>query len=134
MVPFIIRYKWVALLLVVVVAAVVFSPSILPWLLSGTGKAQETAPVVTTTPLPFHPTYVEFRVDTPPYYTFGHQAAVKMADILDASVQFGSHGIVFHCSYISSRSYFDQCKSLIIPAVPPLSPLPQQPKFTADPF
>src|SRR5205823_2254951 len=44
------------------------------------------------------------------------------------------NGIVFHCSYISSRSYFDQCKSFVIPTVPPLPPIPQQPKFTADPF
>ncbi len=134
MVPFIKRFKWVALLLPVLVLAVAFGPSMLSWLSSGTSKVQKTISVATPTPLPFHPTYVEFRVDTPPWYTFGHQAALKLADMLDASVKPGSNGIVFHCSYISSRSYFDQCLSFVIPAVPPLSPMPQPPKFTSDPY
>jgi hypothetical protein len=128
------RFWWVPVVLVVLVLAVIFGPSMLTWFTSGTGKSQGTITIATPTPLPYHPTYVEFRVDTPPWYTLGHQAAVKMADMLDASVKQGSNGIVFHCGYISSHSYFDRCVSFVIPAVPPLPPPPQKPKFTGDPY
>ncbi len=133
MVPFINRYKWVVPFLVLAAVLVVFNRPILSWLSSGSGNPQGNIPTPTAT-LPFHPEYVEFRPDTPPFFTFGHQAALKMAALLDASVQFGSNGIVFHCSYISSRSYFDQCASFVIQAVSPLPASPPPPHYTGDAF
>src|SRR5205807_6790283 len=81
--------------LALVAILLLFSSNILTWLSSGSGKGQGTISTLTPTPLPYHPTVVAFCGDTPPIFTLGHLAALSVANMLDASVKFGSPGILF---------------------------------------
>lgn len=137
MVHTITRYKWAALLLPLVLVGVVFHSLIWAFLTSGTQTPQaqiETTPMSITSS-PHNPTVVQVCFDTPPLYSsnLAHAAAVAIAEKIDSLVTFGSPGLVFFSSFLTSHSYGNEAVSFSVPAVVALPPSPV-PQHSSDPY
>ncbi len=138
------RYKWVLVLLAVIVLVTALSPWLLPQmsrdLLSGTDHGSTDITPVAVPSLDQPTTEVgivlHLCLDTPPLFSavMAHKAAVAIADELDTLVVPGFKGLKFYSSYIASKSYQDETGvNFTISSVPSLSPRPVQ-KHSPDPY
>lgn len=132
------RFKWVGVALPLLVAVVLFHSSILAFLTGGTQSSQEqgTPTPITLTSPSTRPTVVQFCADTPPLYSsnLAHDAAVSLADKIDATVTFHTQGLIFFSSFLTAHSYQNTAVSFSVPAVAALPSMPPVPVYPSDPY
>ena len=87
--------------------------------------------------VPYQPfRIVQFCLDTPPLYParLMHEAAVTIADSIDAAVRVNFGGLLVFVSYISHDSFQNDVLQFSVPAFPGDPAPPAQPKPGSDPY